>query len=88
MSLGNRRSAIRTSCGPATLGRRWFSFSITSAGAGLCLLPGEATADAVRDAASRLLDENSFRQAASQIGRSIAHMPSVEEVTGVLERLV
>lgn len=62
--------------------------SITSTGAGLCLMPGEATADAVREAASRLLDEGSFRQAASQIGRSIAQMPSVDEVTGVLERLV
>ena len=41
-----------------------------------------------RDAASRLLDEGSFRQAASQIARSIAQMPSVDEVTGVLERLV
>lgn len=62
--------------------------SITSAGAALCLMPGEATADAVRDAVSRLLDEGSFRQGASQIGRSIAQMPSVDEVTGVLERLV
>lgn len=61
--------------------------AITSAGAGLCLLPGEATTDAVRDAASRLLDESSFRQAASQIGRSIAQMPSVDDVAGVLERL-
>ena len=62
--------------------------AITSAGAGLCLLPGETTSDAVRDAASRLLDDGSFRRAASSIGRSIARMPSVDDVAEVLERLV
>ena len=62
--------------------------SIQAAGAGLCLLPGEATADAVRDAVGRLLDDGSFRQMASRVGRSIAQMPSLDEVCGVLEALV
>jgi UDP:flavonoid glycosyltransferase YjiC (YdhE family) len=61
--------------------------SVTSAGAGLSLAPGEATADAVRDAAARLLEDGSFGQAASRIGRSIAQMPSPDEVCAVLERL-
>jgi UDP:flavonoid glycosyltransferase YjiC (YdhE family) len=61
--------------------------AVTSAGAGLSLAPGAATADAVRDAAARLLQDGSFGQAASRIGRSIAQMPSPDEVCEVLERL-
>ena len=62
--------------------------AIKAAGAGLCLMPGEATADAARDAVRRLLEDKSFRQGASQVGSSIAQMPSPDEVCEVLERLV
>jgi UDP:flavonoid glycosyltransferase YjiC (YdhE family) len=62
--------------------------AIEAAGAGLCLMPGHATADAARDAVQRLLEHGSFRQRASQVGRSIAQMPSPDEVCEVLERLV
>ena len=62
--------------------------AIEAAGAGLCLMPGEATADAARDAVRRLLDDDSFRHGASQVGRTIAQMPPPHEVCEVLELLV
>lgn len=61
--------------------------AIASAGAGLSLAPGEATAEAVRDAVSRLLADGAFRQEALRISRSITQMPAPDEVCEVLERL-
>jgi UDP:flavonoid glycosyltransferase YjiC (YdhE family) len=59
--------------------------NIASSGAGLALLPHEATGDAVAGAVGRLLGEPSFRDAAAAVGESIALMPAVEEVAAVLE---
>jgi UDP:flavonoid glycosyltransferase YjiC (YdhE family) len=58
--------------------------AVASAGAGLSLMPGEATADAVGDAVTRLLGDPSFRDAAGRVGRSIAAMPSPDQVAGIL----
>ncbi len=62
--------------------------AIASAGAGLALMPREATAEAVTDAVLRLLTDLSFRDAAARVSESIASMPSVEEVAALLETLI
>jgi calicheamicin 3'-O-methyl-rhamnosyltransferase len=61
--------------------------AVAAAGAGIALMPGEATADAVRQAVVRLLADDSFRTACNRVSASIASMPSPEEVAAVLETL-
>ena len=61
--------------------------AVASAGAGISLVPAEATPEAVVEAVTRLLGERSFGQAARRIGASIAAMPSPDEVAAVLEEL-
>ena len=61
--------------------------AVAPAGAGISLMPGEADADAVRGAVTRLLDDASFRDAARGISASIASMPSPDDVAAVLEGL-
>jgi UDP:flavonoid glycosyltransferase YjiC (YdhE family) len=61
--------------------------AVSSAGAGVSLMPSEATPGAVRDAVSRLLGVASFRDAANRVSASIASMPSPETVAEVLETL-
>jgi MGT family glycosyltransferase len=62
--------------------------AISTAGAGLSLHPDAAAPDAIRDAVRRLLDQPSYRTAATAIGTSIAAMPSPDDVAAVLEDLV
>ena len=59
-----------------------------AAGASLTLLPGQATRDAVRDAATRMLAEPSFRSGAQRIQSELRSMPSPDHVASVIERLV
>ena len=57
------------------------------AGAGLCLLPGEVSPDAIRAGLHRLLDEPSFVNNASRISDEIADMPPPHAAVSPLERL-
>jgi UDP:flavonoid glycosyltransferase YjiC (YdhE family) len=61
---------------------------IVAAGAGLQLLRDEVSVEAVRDGVMALLDEPSYRQAASTIKRQIAAMPPVAEALVALEALL
>ena len=61
--------------------------SVESAGSGISLMPNDGNADAVRDAVARLLVEPSFRAAAGRVSRSIASMPSPDDVAAVLETM-
>ncbi|MDQ6909305.1 MAG: glycosyltransferase [Actinomycetota bacterium] len=61
--------------------------AVSSAGAGITLMPGEAAVDAVRDAVARLLGDASFGDAAGRVSTSIASMPSPDDVAGMLETL-
>jgi UDP:flavonoid glycosyltransferase YjiC (YdhE family) len=61
--------------------------AVATAGAGLSLVPGDATPEAIRGSVQRLLEDGSFRQAAGRIGTSIAAMPSPDDVVTVLEKL-
>ena len=61
--------------------------AVESAGSGISLMPGGATAGAVRDAVVRLLGEPAFRCAAGGVSVSIASMPSPDDVAAVLETL-
>ena len=61
--------------------------AVASAGAGISLMPGEATVEAVRDAVTRLLGDESFHAAARRLTTSIASMPSPDDVAVVLESL-
>ena len=49
------------------------------AGAAIVLAPDDVTADAVRDALLRLLDDPSFRPSAERVAAEIAAMPSPSE---------
>jgi len=59
--------------------------AVAATGAGRSLPPGEATAEAVRDAVTRLLSEQSFADAANRIRASMASMPTPDEVAAILE---
>ena len=59
--------------------------AVASAGAGISLMPGEATPEAVRDGVARLLDDAAYRDAAGRVASSIASMPSPDDVAAVLE---
>jgi UDP:flavonoid glycosyltransferase YjiC (YdhE family) len=61
--------------------------AVVGAGAGISLMPGAVTADAIRDAVSSLIADDSYRAAAERVKTSIASMPSPDEVAGVLESL-
>ena len=56
-----------------------------AAGAALTLAPAEATADAIGEAAGRLLTEPAFGDAARRVRDEIAGMPGPDEVAAVLE---
>ena len=62
--------------------------ALVEVGAALRLLPGELTADAVRDATRRLLTEASFADAARVEQAAIAQMPAPESVVPRLEAIV
>jgi UDP:flavonoid glycosyltransferase YjiC (YdhE family) len=50
-------------------------------------VPGEATVEAVGNAVTDLLTDESFGEAARRISASIASMPSPDDVAAVLETL-
>ena len=54
-------------------------------GAGLALLPGEATAPAVREGVERILSEAAFRTAAERVAGEIAAMPGPDVVAALVE---
>lgn len=58
-----------------------------SAGVGIALTPSAATASAIRDAVARLLSRPSYRDAAARVARSIAAMPTPDDVAAVIETL-
>ena len=58
-----------------------------ASGAGIALLPHEATAPAIGAAVSRLLGESSFRDAARKVAAEIAAMPGPADIVDVLEAL-
>lgn len=60
---------------------------IVAAEVGLRLLPGELTAEAVRDCARRLIGDRRFRDAAEAQRTAIEAMPAPAEVVPVLEAL-
>jgi len=61
--------------------------AVASAGAGVSLVPDEATVEAVGNAVTDLLTDESFGEAARRISASIASMPSPDDVAAVLETL-
>jgi UDP:flavonoid glycosyltransferase YjiC (YdhE family) len=58
-----------------------------AAGAGLCLLPTEVTADAVRAAASRLLTESAFSARARDLRDELQAMPHPDDLVPIIEQL-
>ena len=61
---------------------------VVAAGAGIGLLPGQFSADSVRQAVRALLDDEAYRTAAENIAREIAAMPDAAHAVVALERLV
>jgi hypothetical protein len=62
-----------------------FDAALARAGAGIALTPGERTADAIRDAVARVLDEPSFARGARTLQDEMAATPSADET---LEELI
>lgn len=56
-------------------------------GAGECLLPDDVTADAVRDAASRLLTDPAFSTRAGDLRDELQAMPHPNDLVPMIERL-
>ena len=61
---------------------------MVSAGAGLRLLDGELSTEAIRDAVATLLDRPSHRIAAKRVQAEIAAMPALPEVVTAIEALL
>lgn len=61
--------------------------AVASAGAGISLMPDEVTPEVVGEAATRVLGDLSFGEAAGRIRESIDSMPSPHDVATVLETL-
>lgn len=59
--------------------------AVVAAGAGLCLQPGQVTAEAVAEQVRRLRRDASFREAAREVAVEIAAMPGPDEVARGLE---
>lgn len=58
-----------------------------AAGAGVCLLPDEVTADAVRDAATRLLTDPAFSTRAGELRDELQAMPHPDDLVPMIEQL-
>lgn len=86
--LGALDHALPQLCIPQAADQFANAHAGASAGASLTLLPGQATRDAVRDAATRMLAEASFRSSAQCIQLELRSMPSPDHVASVIERLV
>ena len=86
--LGALDHALPQLCIPQAADQFANAHAGASAGASLTLLPGQATRDAVRDAATRMLAEPSFRSSAQRIQLELRSMPSPDHVASVIERLV
>ena len=72
-------------CLPQTADQFRNAESVVAAGAGLMLHPDEANRAAIAEAATRLLDENSFRIAAARVADEIQTMPMPARVVRALE---
>jgi UDP:flavonoid glycosyltransferase YjiC (YdhE family) len=85
--LASIRHGLPQLCLPQGADQFLNSAAVTSARAGISLTPSAATASALRDAVARLLDCASYREAAAALGRSIAAMPTPEDVAAVIDAL-
>lgn len=61
---------------------------VVAAGAGIGLLPEQFSADSVRQAVRKLLDDEAYRNAAEGIAREIEAMPDAAHAVVALERLI
>jgi UDP:flavonoid glycosyltransferase YjiC (YdhE family) len=61
---------------------------VAAVGAGLALPFRDATAEELRGAAMRVLEEPSFRLGAQRIAAEIAALPPMEEAGAELERML
>jgi UDP:flavonoid glycosyltransferase YjiC (YdhE family) len=57
---------------------------IADAGAAVSLMPGQVSADSVREAVEKVLADDAFRHDAERIAREIAGMPGPDEVAALL----
>jgi UDP:flavonoid glycosyltransferase YjiC (YdhE family) len=62
--------------------------AVTDAKLGVALRSAELNADSIRDAVRAVLDDPSFREAASRVADEIAAMPSHEEFVADLKTAV
>lgn len=85
--LATLASGLPQLCVPQGADQYLNATAVATAGVGIALMPGQATADAIRDAVAHLLGDASFRDAAGRVSASIASMPSPDDVAAVLETL-
>lgn len=85
--LGALAHGLPQLCLPRATDQFLNAAAIAAAGAGIAIPPDRCTPQAVAEAIKRLLDDQSFRNAAAQAKKSIAAMPDVEHVAARLESL-
>lgn len=86
--LGSLDQGLPQLCIPQAADQFANAHAAERAGAGLTVLPHQCTPDAVRDAATRLLADPSFRSNADRIRDELSSMPSPDDVASVIDRLV
>jgi UDP:flavonoid glycosyltransferase YjiC (YdhE family) len=62
--------------------------AVAASGAGLSIAPEGATAPAIANAVTAVLNDEAYRGAAQQVAKSIEAMPTPDDVATALERLV
>ena len=85
--LASLRHGLPQLCLPQGADQFLNAAAVASAGAGISLTPSEATASAIHDAVARLLHRASYRNAAAILARSIAAMPTPEDVAALIDTL-
>nr|WLE93538.1 Glycosyl transferase [Streptomyces sp.] len=85
-TLGSLAAGVPQLCLPWDIDPFGSGDAVLSTGAGLRLLPGELTAEAVRAKAEELLADAGYLSAAEKMAAEIARMPSPEEVAAELPR--
>jgi UDP:flavonoid glycosyltransferase YjiC (YdhE family) len=85
--LGSLTLGLPQLCLPQGADQFLNAAAIASSGAGISIMPADATPGSVRDAVDRLVGDATFRDTAHRLSTSIGAMPSPDDVVCVLETL-
>lgn len=86
-AIGALSAALPQLCLPQGADQFLNAAAIAAAGAGVALMPGETTLEAIAGAVGRLLADHAFQEGAQRVSQDIASMPSVAEAAATLDGL-